>query len=251
MASGIYQIRNTVNGKVYIGSAVNIKKRWGAHLFLLAKGSHHSPHLRNAWKNDGAAAFVWEILELVPDKSKLIAAEQKWIDRARSYDDVFGYNISRVAGSKLGLKHTPEARAKIAAGHAGRYPTQETRAKMSAAHAGRRPTAAHRAALSVAAKGRICTPEQRARLRSYRLGKPRSPEATAKTTAANLGRKNTPEAIARMTGKKHTPEAIARMTGRKRSPETLASMAAAQQRRRAEERRISAIPKEGSNDESL
>ena len=30
-ASGIYQIRNLVNGKRYVGSAVNLRARWRQH----------------------------------------------------------------------------------------------------------------------------------------------------------------------------------------------------------------------------
>ena len=29
--SGIYQIRNIINNKIYIGSSANIKKRWSEH----------------------------------------------------------------------------------------------------------------------------------------------------------------------------------------------------------------------------
>ena len=31
IASGIYSITNTVDGKVYIGSAVNLQQRWWDH----------------------------------------------------------------------------------------------------------------------------------------------------------------------------------------------------------------------------
>jgi len=53
MASGIYQIKNTLNGKFYVGSAVNIKQRWSTHISSLNKNNHHSGHLQNAWNKYG------------------------------------------------------------------------------------------------------------------------------------------------------------------------------------------------------
>lgn len=44
--AGIYEIRNTVNGKRYIGSTVNFKRRWWAHRAKLSeahKGKHPTP----------------------------------------------------------------------------------------------------------------------------------------------------------------------------------------------------------------
>ncbi len=40
MKAGIYQIRNSQNGKLYIGSAVNVRNRWVEHRKLLRKGAH-------------------------------------------------------------------------------------------------------------------------------------------------------------------------------------------------------------------
>ena len=37
---GVYEIRNTVNNKVYIGSSKNIYDRWRQHIRLLEKNSH-------------------------------------------------------------------------------------------------------------------------------------------------------------------------------------------------------------------
>lgn len=45
MTSGVYAITNTATGKRYIGSAVNIKKRWREHLHNLRKNKHHSKKL--------------------------------------------------------------------------------------------------------------------------------------------------------------------------------------------------------------
>ena len=46
--SGIYKFTNTVNNKIYIGSAQNLRKRFFKHINLLNKNSHHSLHFQNA-----------------------------------------------------------------------------------------------------------------------------------------------------------------------------------------------------------
>ena len=38
--SGVYQIRCIPTGKIYLGSAVNLRKRWEQHYRSLRKGEH-------------------------------------------------------------------------------------------------------------------------------------------------------------------------------------------------------------------
>ena len=58
MNCGVYQIKNTLNGKAYIGSSKNIKRRLGIHRSMLRRGTHRNPHLQNAWNKYGESAFV-------------------------------------------------------------------------------------------------------------------------------------------------------------------------------------------------
>ena len=51
--SGIYQIRNKINGKIYIGSSADKKgilQRWKQHVKDLKNNIHHNKHLQTAWK---------------------------------------------------------------------------------------------------------------------------------------------------------------------------------------------------------
>jgi predicted GIY-YIG superfamily endonuclease len=41
--SGIYKIVCTAHGKTYVGSAVNLKKRWSEHIRDLNVGKHRKP----------------------------------------------------------------------------------------------------------------------------------------------------------------------------------------------------------------
>lgn len=109
----IYQIRNKINGKVYIGSAVNIKYRWRSHRSLLRKGIHHSTHLQRAFNLYGEDNFAFEVLEAVNNRSALLDREQFWIDKLGSCNDKNGYNIALQAGSPMaGRRQTEEAKFK-------------------------------------------------------------------------------------------------------------------------------------------
>jgi group I intron endonuclease len=107
--SGVYKIVNTINGKIYVGSSVNIRKRWVQHKWDLKNGRHRARHLVAAWNKYGHEAFQFEIIESGKyTKQELIAAEQKWIDLLRPFDPEVGYNQQTKADSRLGLRHRPE-----------------------------------------------------------------------------------------------------------------------------------------------
>jgi group I intron endonuclease len=175
--SGIYEIVNLTNGKRYIGSAKSFARRWYMHRRELGIGKHHSRHLQRSWDRHGADAFAFRVLELCA-VSDLIDREQEALDSLRP-----AYNISRVAGSTLGVKYTaqgranvsaalkgkrigiprsPESVAKTAAAHRGMKRSSETKAKIAAQALGRKMperSAEYRAKLSAAQKGRSKSPE--------------------------------------------------------------------------------------------
>lgn len=109
--SGIYQIRNLVNGKIYVGSAVNLRKRMYNHLNNLKHNKHCNIKLQNAYNKYGENNLVFEIIELVPDKEQLLDQEQYYIDTLNTVNE--GYNICPTAGNQLGLKHTLETKIKM------------------------------------------------------------------------------------------------------------------------------------------
>lgn len=93
----VYQIRNIINNKVYIGSAVSFNRRRSAHLYHLRMGSHHSNHLQYSWNKYGESNFIFEILDFIGDKN-IMEQEQYYLDKIKSYDDMnIGYNISKTA----------------------------------------------------------------------------------------------------------------------------------------------------------
>lgn len=125
MESGIYKITNKVNNKIYIGSSIDIKERWYSHKNYLNKNKHNNLYLLNAWNKYKEENFVFEILELVDDNTKLIEREQFYIDTLTPCDRNIGYNISPTAGSTLGYKHTESAKEKVRQANLGKTYSDE------------------------------------------------------------------------------------------------------------------------------
>lgn len=104
--SGIYKIENIVDGKKYIGSAVDLNKRKNVHYSSLRNNKHHSIYLQNAFNLYGELNFIFEIVELIDDKDLLLSREQFYIDTMRPQ-----YNICKTAGSWLNNKHSEKTKS--------------------------------------------------------------------------------------------------------------------------------------------
>ena len=132
--SGIYNIRNLITDNIYIGSAVNLNNRWSVHKNHLSNNNHVNDHLQNAWNKYGKENFIFEIIEYVEDKNKLIEKEQLWMDFFKPE-----YNIRKVAENNIGVKWSDESRKKASDRMKGKDPwnkgkkgvSEETRIKLS------------------------------------------------------------------------------------------------------------------------
>lgn len=112
MASGIYQITNTVTGRFYIGSSIDVDFRIKAHKRCLKNNSHRNSYLQNSYNKHGVGAFTYKIIEYVSDVDKLIEREQYYIDSLGASRSKNGYNINPIAGSCLGVKRSDEYKKK-------------------------------------------------------------------------------------------------------------------------------------------
>ena len=110
--SGIYKIINKTNGKYYIGSSVNIKKRWFNHKHELNKNNHGNDYLQNAWNKYGKDAFDFMIVESIPAE-KLIEVEQQYLNNIEK-DKC--YNLSFIADK---IEMTIATRKKMSESHKG------------------------------------------------------------------------------------------------------------------------------------
>lgn len=96
---GIYQIRNLVNEKVFVGSTLNLNGIFNRHLFQLEIGGNPNKSLQEDWKSHGRENFAFEVLEEVfprenPDydyRSDLECLEDLWLEKLEPYGER-GYN---------------------------------------------------------------------------------------------------------------------------------------------------------------
>lgn len=114
MQTGIYEIVNTVNGKRYVGSSVDIKKRWQAHMLELRKGTHHAQHLQRSYNKYGEDKFILVIIRYC-ERDELLAYEQEELDSG------FDYNSSPTAGNNLGFRLSQETKDRYSASKREKY----------------------------------------------------------------------------------------------------------------------------------
>lgn len=97
--AGVFQVRNTTNGKVLLGSSLNLEGPLNSHKFMLSIGSHRNEALQKEWNEYGAERFVFEVLEEVKVKDdpnfnvedELTLLEQIWLEKLRPFGER-GYN---------------------------------------------------------------------------------------------------------------------------------------------------------------
>lgn len=113
MTCGVYKLINKTNGKIYIGSAIDINLRWRQHR------NNPSSLIGRALKKYGIEGFTWEIVEEAKPEL-LLEREQYYLDTIQPFGDS-GYNIARIAGNTLGIPCSDETKAKIRKKNTGRY----------------------------------------------------------------------------------------------------------------------------------
>lgn len=193
--SGIYAIVNKVNGKRYVGSAVDIAQRWRQHTYKLRKNNHHSKHLQNAWNKYGNEAFDFIVLEIVDDTSRLIETEQKHLDECFPH-----YNNNRKAGSILGFRFSEETKLKMSKIHTGFRHTKESIKKMSEYWSGRprgEYSEERRKNMSLSKKGKPVSDLQKEALARGRA-KQKSEETKKRMSESQKGYKPAPETIEKL-----------------------------------------------------
>jgi group I intron endonuclease len=97
--SGVYQVKNLANGKVLLGSSLNLEGLLNRNRFTLRNNSHPNKELQKDWNELGQEQFVFEILEVVqvkddPNfnlKDELTLLEQIWLEKLQPFGER-GYN---------------------------------------------------------------------------------------------------------------------------------------------------------------
>jgi group I intron endonuclease len=99
--AGVFQVKNTANGKVLLGSSLNLHGPLNSHRFMLRIGSHTNKSLQADWNEYGEDKFVFEILEELDIKDdpnfnledELTLLEQVWIEKLQPFGER-GYNMN-------------------------------------------------------------------------------------------------------------------------------------------------------------
>jgi len=102
--SGVFQIKNIANGKVLLGSSLNLEGPLNKHRFMLRINGHPNKELQKDWNELGPDQFIFEILETVPIKDdpnfnlkdELTLLEEIWLEKLQPFDER-GYN----SGAKI------------------------------------------------------------------------------------------------------------------------------------------------------
>lgn len=180
--SGIYAIRNVVNGKVYIGSSVNMYHRKGQHSSDLRNNRHRNPYLQNAWNKHGEKNFVFEPLEYV-EEDELIEKEEIWMAKFRNQS----YNLAEISRGNVRL--SIETREKMSKAHKGKIISEETRKKIGKFHKGKIVSEETRKRIGLANKRRFESEEARQQMSKSCQGKILSEATKQKISEARKGMK--------------------------------------------------------------
>lgn len=99
LTMGVFQVINTVNGKILIGSSVNLPAMLNRIKAELKMGSHRNEALQKDWEQFGEGSFEFKELEIVeplddPDydpAGDLHVLEKLWIEKLSPFG-AKGYN---------------------------------------------------------------------------------------------------------------------------------------------------------------
>jgi hypothetical protein len=97
----VFQIKNLVNGKVLLGSSLNLEGPLNKHRFMLRINGHPNKELQRDWNELGSDQFAFETLETVqisdhPSfdlKDELTLLEEIWLEKLQPFGER-GYNTS-------------------------------------------------------------------------------------------------------------------------------------------------------------
>jgi len=98
---GVYQIRNTANGKLLVGVSVDLPSILNRHRAELRMGGHRNRELQKDWAEFGPEAFEFEVLDTLtpperPDydpSGDLRALEELWLEQLSPFGER-GYNAT-------------------------------------------------------------------------------------------------------------------------------------------------------------
>ncbi|MBI1938633.1 MAG: GIY-YIG nuclease family protein [Ignavibacteriales bacterium] len=104
---GIYQIKNLVNEKIFIGSSKNLNGKLNSHKFQLENNCHVIKKLQNDFNQFGIENFSFEVIDYLEPKEgiaydyteDLAALEELWLEKIRPFGEG-GYNLNQIKDTR-------------------------------------------------------------------------------------------------------------------------------------------------------
>ena len=209
--SVIYLRTNKINGKQYVGQAVNIRKRENQWNSI---GHYAGKAIDAARKKYGIDAFDFKILIECEDE-ELNKWERYYIEKLNTKVP-YGYNMTDGGDGKSGCIPSQETRKKLSESHKGKqiwckgkHLSEEHKKKIADGNRGKKHSEKSKRKMSESRKGE----------KNHNFGKHPSEETRKKLSESRKGEKN------HFYGKRHTEESIQKMSeahkGKKQSEETI------------------------------
>lgn len=202
----IYKATNLINGKNYIGQTVKtLKERKSGHVRKSEHGSKYCFH--NAIKKYGVETFVWEIICSCQSKDEADVREREFI-KVFNAKVPSGYNMTDGGEGTVGCHPSEETRIKASVAQKmfiqrtgkvnflGMKHTPESRAKISAAQTGKKRgpfSDEHKEKIRRALAGRTISEEQKIKIRNALTGYKHSSESRANNSKGHKGLKRSSE----------------------------------------------------------
>ena len=175
----IYKAENKVDGMVYIGKTIQpLQKRKLKH----QNGAIHRTtiFLHRALRKYGFENFSWEILdETFNEQYALKVLEPHYIQKFKSNDPRFGYNMTSGGEGVSGFTHSEKTKQKIRKGNRGKHRSTKTKARISKARTGTKHSEE--------------TKQKMSKTKTNRQRKPFSVEHKRKIAMARTGTKHSEE----------------------------------------------------------
>ena len=165
---GVYKIVNLIDNTTYIGSSVNVWKRFIIHKHLLRHNKHDNVHLQRAWNKFNESDFEFYVVE---ETENLTEREQYWLDYYKLNGKIYNLCLECVE-SQLGIKRTSNSKKRMSEAKIGKIASLETKKKMSESHK------------------KIMTEEKRKKISEFHKGKKLSEETRKKISEAMIGNEN-------------------------------------------------------------
>ena len=204
--SGVYRI--DVAGRIYIGSAKNIKYRWNAHIRQLEEEWHHNKRLQRLFNKYGKDSLVFSVIEYCASET-LLETEQYYLDGfLAKYGDRIVINGTKIVNSPTaGTRLSDEHKRKIGESNKVFYSTDEGKEildsirKLRKSRRGIKRPESFKAKMREYAKTFKDNKERSEKIRASKVGRRPTEETRKKQSNAKLGKRLTSEQRAERSSK--------------------------------------------------